>query len=147
MHWHLAWHQTLIRVEAGDSEGAFRVFQDQIGPAVSDAPPINVVSDGASLLWRLALDGREIPHTEWDAIADYGDRRVPTAGNHFIDLHYVLAAAAIGERRGSNAACPISKRSTRMASSRPAPSRSGSATAHVPWRPPTTRRPSAFSSR
>ena len=97
MHWHLNWHQTLLRVEAGDSEGAFRAFRDQIGPSVSDAPPINVVSDGASLLWRLALEGREIPRAEWDAIADYGDRRVPTAGNHFIDLHYVLAAAGMGD--------------------------------------------------
>jgi tetratricopeptide (TPR) repeat protein len=61
MHWHLNWHQTLLRVEAGDSEGAFKAFRDQIGPSVSDAPPINVVSDGASLLWRLALEGREIP--------------------------------------------------------------------------------------
>ena len=93
MHWHLTWHRALLCVEAGDCDGAFRIFQEQIRPAVSDAPPINVVSDGASLLWRLLLDGREIPRTHWDEIVDYGDRRIPTAGSHFIDLHYVLAAA------------------------------------------------------
>jgi hypothetical protein len=97
MHWHLAWHRTLLAVEAGDSDGAFKLFQEQLRPAVSDAPPINVVSDSASLLWRLALDGREIPRAVWDEIADYGDRRTPVAGNHFIDLHYALAAAAMGD--------------------------------------------------
>jgi hypothetical protein len=97
MHWHLNWHQTLLCVEAGDSEGAFRIFQDQIQPSVSDAPPINVLSDGASLLWRLALEGREISRTDWDEIAAYGDRRAPAAGNHFIDLHYVLAAVAMDD--------------------------------------------------
>jgi hypothetical protein len=97
MHWHLTWHRTLLAVEAGDSDGAFRLFREQIRPAVSDAPPINVVSDGASLLWRLALEGRDISRADWDEIAAYGDRRVPAAGNHFIDLHYVLAAAAIGD--------------------------------------------------
>ncbi len=54
-----------------------------------------MVSDGASLLWRLALDGHEIPRADWDEIAAYGDQRVPNAGSHFIDLHYVLAAAAM----------------------------------------------------
>ena len=95
MHWHLAWHQTLLRVEAGDGEGAFKMFKEQIRPSASDAPPINVMSDGASLLWRLALEGREISRADWEEIADYGDRRIPAAGNHFIDLHYVLAAAAM----------------------------------------------------
>jgi tetratricopeptide (TPR) repeat protein len=95
MHWHLTWHQTLLYVEAGDTEGAFSVFNNQIRPSVSDAPPINVVSDGASLLWRLALDGHEIPRADWDEIAAYGDQCVPNAGSHFIDLHYVLAAAAM----------------------------------------------------
>jgi hypothetical protein len=51
------------------------------------------LSDGASLLWRLALDGRDIPRADWAEIADYGDRRAPVAGGHFIDVHYVLAAA------------------------------------------------------
>jgi Tfp pilus assembly protein PilF len=97
MHWHLAWHHALLALEIGDSDAAFNVFRDQIRPSVSDAPPINVLSDGASLLWRLLLDGRPISPAHWDEIADYGDRRVPSAGNHFIDLHYVLAAAAMGD--------------------------------------------------
>ena len=93
MHWHLVWHRALLDVEVGDNDGALRIYQDQIRPSVSDAPPINVLSDGASLLWRLALDGCEIPRADWDEIADYGDRRAPVAGGHFIDLHYVLAVA------------------------------------------------------
>ena len=93
MHWHLVWHRALLDIEVGDNDGALRIFQNQIRPAVSDAPPINVLSDGASLLWRLALDGRDIPRADWDEIVDYGDRRAPSAGSHFVDLHYVLAAA------------------------------------------------------
>jgi hypothetical protein len=48
MHWHLAWHRALLDIEVGDNDAALRTFQDQIRPSVSDAPPINVLSDGAS---------------------------------------------------------------------------------------------------
>lgn len=95
MRWHLTWHQALLRIEAGDGDGAFTMFRDQLRLSTSGAPPINVMSDGASLLWRMALEGREISRADWDEIADYGDRHVPAAGNHFTDLHYVLTAAAM----------------------------------------------------
>jgi Tfp pilus assembly protein PilF len=93
MHWHLIWHRALLELELGDNNAALKTYEAHIRPAVSDAPPINVLADGASLLWRLALDGCEIPKADWNELADYGDRRAPRAGAHFIDLHYVLAAA------------------------------------------------------
>jgi Tfp pilus assembly protein PilF len=99
MHGHLVWHRALMAVEANDSEGALRIFEKEIGPAVSDAPPINVLSDGASLLWRLVLHGRQVPSSLWKSVVDYGEQRFPKAGGHFADIHYALAAAAAGDDR------------------------------------------------
>jgi hypothetical protein len=94
---HLTWHLALLVLETDDCQGALKIYQEQIRPSVSDAPLINVVTDGASLLWRLALDGRDISRSHWDEIAEFGDRRLPHAGAHFMDLHCVLAAAAMGD--------------------------------------------------
>jgi hypothetical protein len=99
MHGHLIWHRALLMLEAGDCDGALKIFENEIGPAVSDAPPINVLSDGASLLWRLALHGQAVSSSLWASMVDYGDRRFPNAGGHFADIHYALAAAAAGDDR------------------------------------------------
>jgi tetratricopeptide (TPR) repeat protein len=95
---HLSWHLALIAIESGDCDGALAIYDNHIRPAVSNAPPINVFTDSVSLLWRVALDGHSIPRQRWDEVSDFADRRVANAGSHFMDLHYVLAAAATGDR-------------------------------------------------
>jgi hypothetical protein len=94
---HLTWHLALLVLETDDCQGALKIYEEQIRPSVSDAPLINVVTDAVSLLWRLALDGRKVSRSQWDEIAEFGDRRIPNAGAHFIDLHCILAAAAMGD--------------------------------------------------
>lgn len=93
---HLSWHLALLAIESDDSESALRIYRDHIRPAVSNAAPINTLTDGVSLLWRLALNGHKVSRSLWDEIADFGEQRIPHAGIHFMDLHYVLAAAAMG---------------------------------------------------
>ena len=52
LHGHISWHQALLALEQGDAARALAIYADRMQPKVSTAPPIAVVSDGASLLWR-----------------------------------------------------------------------------------------------
>lgn len=88
---HLSWHLALLALEAGDADGALKIYQERICPAISQSPPINVFTESAPLFWRLSLaDGAGLePH--WRDIAVYGDKVFPRAGVHFVDI-FGLAA-------------------------------------------------------
>jgi hypothetical protein len=90
---HLAWHLSLLAIEQNDLDGALDIYRQRIQPSVSRAPPLNLFTDAASLLWRVSIaDGRALTPL-WDEIAAYGERVFPRAGIHFADLHQVLVAA------------------------------------------------------
>ena len=55
--------------------------------------PVDIFTDGASLLWRLSLAGKPGLEPHWRDIASYGERYFPQAGAHFADVHFALAAA------------------------------------------------------
>jgi tetratricopeptide (TPR) repeat protein len=95
LHGHLSWHVALTALEAGDTEGALGIYKQHIRPSNSRYPPLNVFTDGASLLWRLLLAGKSGLEPYWQEVAGYGDRFFPRAGAHFADVHYALVAAAI----------------------------------------------------
>jgi tetratricopeptide (TPR) repeat protein len=94
---HLAWHLALFALERGDVARALELYETRIRPAVSEAPPLNVLSDGASLLWRVMLHepARTLP---WEEVASYGEARFPNAGLPFADLHAALLEAMTGRR-------------------------------------------------
>jgi hypothetical protein len=94
LHGHLCWHVALTAIEAGDPDAALDIYQRQIRPSGSPYPPLNVLSDTASLLWRLSLAGKTGLEPHWREVAAYGDRFFPQAGAHFADVHYALAASA-----------------------------------------------------
>ena len=94
LHGHLCWHVALTAIEAGDPDAALDIYQRQIRPAGSPYPPLNVLTDSASLLWRLSLAGKSGLQPQWREVVAYGDRFFPQAGAHFGDVHYALAAAA-----------------------------------------------------
>jgi tetratricopeptide (TPR) repeat protein len=96
LHGHLWWHVALTALDAGDLDGALAIYQQQIKPAGRPYPPLNIYTDGASLLWRLSLAGKAGLEPHWRDVAAYGDRHFPQAGAHFADVHYALVAAAIG---------------------------------------------------
>src|SRR5258708_18528367 len=52
LHGHVAWHQALLALENGDSEKAGAIYAERLQPKLNPAPPLNVMTDGASLLWR-----------------------------------------------------------------------------------------------
>jgi hypothetical protein len=94
LHGHLAWHVALTMLDAGDTDGALAIYEQQIKPAGRPYPPLNIFTDGTSLLWRLSLAGRTGLESHWQDMAAYGEKYFPQAGAHFADVHFALAAAA-----------------------------------------------------
>ena len=95
LHGHIAWHLALLALERDDTAEALRLFEEWIGPTVSRAPPLNVFTDSASLLWRLGLAGADGLTSHWQAAADYArTMRKPVAA--FI----AGAASPPGKRMG-----------------------------------------------
>jgi tetratricopeptide (TPR) repeat protein len=92
---HLSWHLALAALDVGDPERALSIYRERICPDVSRAPPLAVFTDSVSLLWRLALLGQRNLEPYWREIAAYGDKKFPTGGVHFADVHWAMAASAI----------------------------------------------------
>ncbi len=93
LHGHLAWHVALSLLDAGDLDGALAIYEQHIKPAGRPYPPLNIFTDGASLLWRLALAGKDGLDSHWRDMVAYGEQYFPQAGAHFADVHFALAAA------------------------------------------------------
>jgi hypothetical protein len=96
LHGHVAWHQALLALENGDTEKAHVIYARDIRPQINPAPPLNVMSDGVSLLWRLQASGHPIRRDLWLDLADRAERWFPKTGNAFVDVHMALLAARAG---------------------------------------------------
>jgi Tfp pilus assembly protein PilF len=100
LHGHISWHQALVALEQGDAARALAIYAERVQPKVTTAPPLNSVTDGASLLWRLLAYGHAVPKQLWDEAAAHAERSFPKAGIPFADMHMALVAAATGNRDG-----------------------------------------------
>jgi len=98
LHGHIAWHSALVALERGDPEGALAIYAEHVQPSVSAGMPVNVVSDAASLLWRLQAYGHPVPKALWEAASAYAAPAFPKAGFPFADVHMALLAAATGDK-------------------------------------------------
>lgn len=94
---HLAWHLALFALERDDVAAALALYESRIAPEMSQAPPLNTLTDAASLLWRVMLrdPARTLP---WDGVAVFGAERFAAAGLAFADLHAALLEAVTGRR-------------------------------------------------
>jgi len=97
LHCHLNWHVALWQLELGEHEDAMRTYFKAVHPGASWGPPINVISDAASFLWRFELTGRLRDHGRWREVSEYGTKNFPAAGLAFADVHKALAYAATGD--------------------------------------------------
>lgn len=97
LHGHLAWHRALIALEEGDAASALAIYAHSVAPVANRGLPINVVSDTASLLWRLQLDGHAVDPALWDGAAHFASGHFQQAGFAFADVHMALLAAARGD--------------------------------------------------
>lgn len=98
LHGHLAWHAALVALERGEPEAAFATYLAHVHPSVSKGMPINIVTDAASLLWRMDLYGHGAPEGRWQEIAAFAREAFPTPGHAFVDPHMALIEAASGAR-------------------------------------------------
>ncbi len=94
LHGHIAWHAALAALERDDVGAALAIYSDSVQPSASLGLAINVVSDVASLLWRIEAYGHEAPQGAWETIAAYARRAFPKPGHAFIDAHMALIEAA-----------------------------------------------------
>lgn len=100
LHGHLAWHAALGALERDDVAKALAIYDNDVRHSVSRGMPINIVSDAASLLWRVQAYGHAVPDGLWRDAADYAARAFPRPGHAFLDPHMMLLEAATGARDG-----------------------------------------------
>lgn len=97
MHCHNSWHLALWSLAEGAEERMWALVDDALLPEVTQSPPLNVLTDLASLYWRAGLAGVEVPPARWRALADYAGRAFPNPGMGFADVHAALAYAMAGD--------------------------------------------------
>ena len=93
---HIAWHVAIWRVEAGDTDGAWRVFEADVAPGGAWGPPINVLTDSAAFVLRAELAGAAAPDGAWRRLSDYAAEFFPNPGIAFADIHAALVHAMAG---------------------------------------------------
>lgn len=96
LHGHIAWHRALALLEHGDAAGALTIYADTVQHSVSLGMPINIVSDAASLLWRVQAYGHQVPDGLWQDAAAYAQGAFPKPGHAFVDPHMAILEAATG---------------------------------------------------
>lgn len=94
LHGHIRWHQALGALEHGDAARALKIYAEVLQPSVTRAPPLNSITDGASLLWRLQVYGHAVPEELWNAADAYAQTAFPRSSIPFADVHMALFAAA-----------------------------------------------------
>ena len=100
LYGHICWHQALGALDRGDAATALSIYRDVLQPAVNAAPPLNTMSDCASLLWRLSADGQIVPAELWADAEAYSRRYFPRSSLPFVEIHMALLAAATGDQAG-----------------------------------------------
>ncbi|RXH16657.1 tetratricopeptide repeat protein [Bradyrhizobium guangzhouense] len=99
LHGHILWHQALGALERDDAARALDIYADVLQPSATQAPPLNVVTDGASLLWRLSAYGHTVPKALWAEADAAAQKLFPKSSLPFADVHMALFAAATQNRQ------------------------------------------------
>ena len=94
MHCHLSWHAALCALDLGQVERAWQAYRTGVHPGGSWGPPLNVVSDTTSFLWRSELAGAPRRTELWRDVGRYAREKFPRAGVAFADVHVAIACVA-----------------------------------------------------
>jgi len=95
---HLAWHLALLQLALGNPDSAWILYREEIAlplhqPESARTPPLNVLTDTASFLWRAELDGRQEHAADWQKLSEFGAARFPNAGLPYGDFHSAMVHA------------------------------------------------------
>jgi len=93
-HCHLSWHAALAALDAGRVERAWQVYRTGVHPGGAWGPPLNVVTDSVSFLWRAELAGLARDATLWREVRAHALQCFPKAGVAYADVHTLLACLA-----------------------------------------------------
>jgi tetratricopeptide (TPR) repeat protein len=91
---HVWWHRALMHLDLGEYDAALALYDADIRAEKTD--DYRDISNGASLLSRLELDGVDVGN-RWEELADLSENRANDGCLAFADLHYMLALCG-GER-------------------------------------------------
>ena len=94
LYGHIYWHQALGALEVGDASKALSIYEKILQPSVTVAPPLNAMSDCASLLWRLVAYGHGVPTNLWADADAFARDHFPKSSLPFVEMHMALLAAA-----------------------------------------------------
>ena len=97
LHCHLWWHMGILKLMLGDTAAMWTLYDRECAPAVSQSPPVNIASDGVSLLWRSELAGEPRGSARWDAIRRFIEDTFPKP-MVFVDVHAALALATADDQ-------------------------------------------------
>lgn len=96
-HCHLSWHLALAALAVGRLERAWEAYRAGVHPGGAWGPPINVVTDAASFLWRVELAGAPRDTSLWREVRDHALRSFPKAGVAYADVHTLIACIVDGD--------------------------------------------------
>ena len=141
LHGHLWWHVALMALDAGDFDGALAIYEQQIKPAGRPFPPLNIYTDGASLLWRLSLAGKAGLEPHWRDVAAYGEQAFPASRRALRRCPLRAGRGGNGQRGAGHTIGPTGSARSRAANWRRAvrPSTSAAASGHSRQATMTTR--------
>ena len=100
LHCHLSWHVALTALSLGRMERAWEAYRAGVHPGGSWGPPVNVVSDATSFLWRSELAGGARRPELWHEVREYAQKSFPKSAVPFVDAHAALACVADGDQAG-----------------------------------------------
>ncbi|MEM6617181.1 MAG: tetratricopeptide repeat protein [Pseudomonadota bacterium] len=86
--YHVWWHLALFYLDRGDHDAVLNLYDTEVRPVHTD--DYRDISNAASLLWRLQLEGCDVG-TRWEEMAVIAENRVDDQCLAFADLHYMLA--------------------------------------------------------
>lgn len=96
MHCHISWHVALWALATGDTETMWSIIDSAVDPEQTLSPPLNVMTDLASILYRAEIVGVEVSQQRWQQVSAYAQKCFPKPRLAFADIHAALAHAMTG---------------------------------------------------
>ena len=93
--YHVWWHKALMHLDQGEIDAVFHLYDTEVRRDHTD--DFRDISNGASLLMRLELEGIDVGD-RWEEMAEISERRTGDACLIFADLHYLLALIGGGHQ-------------------------------------------------
>ncbi|MCI4661683.1 MAG: tetratricopeptide repeat protein [Neomegalonema sp.] len=91
--YHVWWHLALFHLDRGEHARVLELYDTEIRREKTD--DYRDISNGASLLMRLELEGVDVG-PRWEEMAEFAAKRTDDGCVVFADLHYALALNATG---------------------------------------------------